>query len=786
MLTSDQVIKKIEHDLNFQLSDEQKAILTADKNRPTLINACAGAGKTTTMMISIIYQIMLNQITPQQVLGITFSKRAQLDMGDKFQKIKSQIETGQNWSLPHFSTFHALFYRLLRMMYPQQRISLVNTNQFQNKLYQKIQSPIDALSINENVARFTDIASKMINYGYSYDGIHVNTNNHNVQIILQNLNNKSDLQTLLSFFGKADDAYYRDYFNVISEYQRLKQTTGSIDFDDMQALVYRNVSTNPMMLQLAQRYLDQYTRLYLDEFQDINPLQWSILRLIVPAQLMQHLVTIGDDDQSIYSFRGSDSGYILNFNKQMPNAQRFNLSTNYRTASDILDIVKPMIESNTLRLTKSLKANNDGGKISVGYRDRYDNTDKALDQFIKDIEASPNQRYAIISRDNLNLSMLSDKLAEHDIYANLGSEYSIFQNTAIYQIIVSVMLALYNDSFKQFYDVSNKIGFSKYKKYLSNYLDKYQKLSDFLASSDSTDSNFATQNQQINRHMQTILIAKNSENKKLADKVMKLLFTLANTLTNDYFSFVINRHYVSYSKTDYENVINYLSNLVLEADNPKDFFALEDMKRASLENVIQQGARQIQAITMHSSKGLEFDETLIYESETSGISDDELILAKKFPAKLSINELKDKLIAIEHPLPTVAMLFDNNISAITLLLNKWFPNHQKAEHLIKNFLSISKSPNAMMALDNLAKEEKKFDFKVLNDDQNLMNLLYMEINTIAKRVEEEKRIYYVGVTRAKSQIIFDRGAKLSTIDQMLDLKKAKQIKEERRDDNDDK
>lgn len=75
----------------------------------------------------------------------------------------------------------------------------------------------------------------------------------------------------------------------------------------------------------------------------------------------------------------------------------------------------------------------------------------------------------------------------------------------------------------------------------------------------------------------------------------------------------------------------------------------------------------------------------------------------------------------------------------------------------------------------MPEEQSKIDFSILNQDQNLLNLLYMEISTISKKVEEEKRIYYVAITRAKDKIIFDRGEKVPTIDTMLNLEKAKTI-----------
>lgn len=764
------VLQTIESNLNITLSDEQRVILLSGLQQPTLINACAGAGKTTTMIMSICYEALLNRCYPADVLGVTFSKRAQLDMGDKYVRIAQKIMPTDNHGQPTFSTFHALFLRLLRMLYPQQQIKIVNVGKYQSKLYQVIKDPVDALTIAENVSRYTDVMSKLINYGYSNDGLQINYQNRNVQTILSNLKTGNDLATLLAYFGQSSEDYYHNYVNVITKYRNIKQQAGAIDFDDMQGILYWAITNNPNARQVCRQYMNRFSRLYLDEFQDINPLQWSIMQIIMPETLQQHLVTIGDDDQSIYSFRGSDSGYILNFDQQIPNAQHFNLSTNYRTASNILDIVKPMIQSNTLRLTKSLKAHRKGGKILIGHRGLY--ADPALEQFIKDIKAQPDKSYAILSRDNLNLSVLSDKLAEQEVYPNLGDTYNIFQNTRIYKIIISIMMAMYNDSYSRYLDNSNYIGFGTYKKALQGLNQHYEKLSEFLESSDANQilkGRMRHIHRTLERTIATIQVAKSSDNPKLKKRMLSLLYLTATSLTEDYFTFVIKHRYVSYSNDDYKNVIMYLESLIDETPQPEEFFALETMKATSLENVITSEDRHIQAITMHSSKGLEFDETLIYESQASNVTTNEFLLAKHFPAKLTIKQLKDKLIKAKEPEIIVALLATNNITSLDLLMKRWFKDKEARDQIVNQLVKL---PNKLVLMPE---EQSKIDFSILNQDQNLLNLLYMEISTISKKVEEEKRIYYVAITRAKDKIIFDRGEKVPTIDTMLNLEKAKTI-----------
>ena len=787
MKTSEAILL-IEQTMGFNMSDEQRSILVFGHGSPTLINSCAGAGKTTTLMMSILYNALVNEIDPKYVLGITFSKRAQLDMENKYQRILKHLvvryEPAKSWGKPTFKTFHSLFLQLMKKLDKKRSFNVVGVGDYQRDLYKKIKHPVAVLSRSENIARFTDVASKLVNFGYSSDGLDVNQDNPQVKVILKNLQQagESPIQALLKFMGHGDEDYWQSYHEVISYYHELKDSSGGLDFDDMQAQLKDLLATHAVKKKLAQRYLEQYQLLYLDEFQDINPLQWSLMQDMLADDDYNHLVAIGDDDQSIYAFRGSDATFILNFTKVIPRAQKFTLSTNYRTKTEILNIVKPMIESNTLRLDKSLKAYENGGKIYCAVREYSQSKlhDDALAKLMLDIQADSDQkqRFAILSRTNLNLSLLTDQLADYGVYFNLGKTEQILQNTKVYQILVWSMKIISDNDFEGLKKVAKYFGFSHYRKFVKSL--QYQSIDEYLHDSGIMK---VADFKEIHDNLLSIRErCKQAEfNGAIASQLTKELLMSVVDLTKRYFSYVLSKHFVSYSNEDYQAVTWHLQRLTERAGSLADFYQHESNKRAKMQEVIEQNDLRLQAITMHSSKGLEFDETLIYEPETAVVTGPMLALADPmmFPADLTLKKLKQILIEASSmtAVTWLTQFAEVGLSSVQTAL-KLAPHVDlyQANKVLQNYLDSS----GKMRRDYYAELEELlmdqgFNFDALANDLGALKMLLMELVSNAKDVEEEKRIYYVAVTRAKRQILFDQPLALPEFDQLLNLDQAQPI-----------
>lgn len=784
----DQTIQKIEAGLGYQLSDEQVAILTSNFQNPTLVNACAGAGKTTTMITAIFYQALTKQTETNQVLGITFSRKAQADMGLKFAQIQQKIATSvpavKRYQMPRFRTFHALFLHLLQKIYPYYHFNVVNWSKYTRELRQDIQHPREALTDYENVKRIMDQAETLINMGYSYDGITVRQTEHNVKIIVDNLipataprDNHHQLLCLLHYYGVLEPNDINDYLRVVKHYNQIKHDHSEIDFNDMQYMLANaltDLKQGPHNRQVVQHQLRPIKQLYIDEFQDINPVQWELIMQLFKPEIINHIVVIGDDDQSIYRFRGSNPNFILNFAKKFAgtsryrNAQTFNLSTNYRTKANILNLVKPMIESNTLRLAKSLKAHQAGGEIDRQIRNGV--TDQAILDFANDVKAQPESKFAILARENADLSLLSDYLAEQGIYPQFGENNNkyIFQNTKIYQTVVTLMHAIYYDDFIEYQANANRIGFSAYQKFVSQY--DYQKLSEFLNQSGwQTDltsrmQGFSSEAWHAKQTYQKLyelkenfrLVQENRDEPTTQKYLTSTILDMVLTMTSDYYAYMLKNHYLGISKTQFDAIIDHLRQLAHAAESCGAFFLKENQKKTAMLN----SNSPLEIMTFHRSKGLEFDETLIYSGLKDNATEANYLLSQQFPARQNPQDMVATI--INEPAKSLALMSANGLQSV-MLFNQTINATEEMQINFNNLMTMVQT-SEFSYLPVI-----KFDHEKFRQNRQLINLMYLEINNLVKQVEEEKRLLYVAVTRAKNKVIFDQAPAQGIITQQLNF-----------------
>lgn len=787
---SDPTIQKIEAGLGYQLSAEQVAILTSNFQNPTLVNACAGAGKTTTMITAIFYQALTGQTATNQVLGITFSKKAQADMGLKFAQIQQKIATSvpevKRYQMPRFRTFHALFLHLLQKIYPYYHFNIVNWSKYTHVLRQDIQHPREALTDYENVKRIMDQAETLINMGYSYDGLTIRQNEHNVQIIVDNLINETaprdnhhQLLCLLHYYGMLEPDDINDYIRVVKHYQQIKHDHSEIDFNDMQYMLENaltDLKQSAHNQQIVQQQLRPIKQLYIDEFQDINPVQWELIMQLFKPAIINHIVVIGDDDQSIYRFRGSNPNFILNFAKKFAgtkryrDAQTFNLSTNYRTKANILNLVKPMIESNTLRLAKSLKAHQSGGEVDRQIR--TDAVDQAILDLANDIAAQPQSKFAILARENADLSLLSDCLAEQGIYPKFGenNDKYIFQNTKVYQTIVTLMHAIYYDDFTEYQANANRIGFYSYQNLVNQY--HYQTISEFLTKSNwqrdlqQKTNGFSREAWQAKQNYQKLyalkenfrLVQENRDEpttqKYLASTILDMVFNM----TSDYYDYMLKNHYLGITKTQLDAIKAHLRFLTHNAESCGAFFLKENQKKTAMLN----SESPVEIMTFHRSKGLEFEETLIYSGLKDNATEANYLLSQQFPARQSPKDMVD--IIINEPAKSLALMSANGLQSV-VLFNQAVNATEEMQINFNNLMTtIQTSEFTYLPVI-------KFNHDQFKHNRKLINLMYLEINNLVKQVEEEKRLLYVAVTRAKNKVIFDQAISQGIITQQLNFRK---------------
>ncbi len=324
-------------DFAKELNAEQlEVVLHGDG--PCLVLAGAGSGKTRVITYRVAY-LLEQGITPEQILLVTFTNKAADEMISRMQKL-----TGSSSRLPWAGTFHHIAYRILRQ-------------------YSSL------LGYKNNLAPYRTAE------GGSGSGFTVLDSDDSETILkLCAKSFKTDsgrnkfpsarvLQSIISFARNSEttieqvlDLKYPQWFvfldaikSVAQEYEQKKKEANAMDFDDL--LV--NLSALLNNEQVRQKYAQQFKYILVDEYQDTNKIQSSIIRKFGSAH--NNVLVVGDDAQSIYSFRAADIANILDFEKAYPGARVFKLETNYRSSQEILQVANDVIANNVRQYKKQLK-----------------------------------------------------------------------------------------------------------------------------------------------------------------------------------------------------------------------------------------------------------------------------------------------------------------------------------------------------------------------------------------------------------------------------------------------
>lgn len=731
-------ISIIEDACGYKLSQEQRICVKEHTNKSTLINACAGSGKTSVMIFSIIFDALTDKIMPDHVLCLTFSKKAQKEMEHRYLKLRARIvrqhpsiKVGY-WGQPHFSTFEAFFYSRLRCLSAYSTAS-VCTNP--TKYYQDIVRFIPSNLKNKDITNKEDLNiifkmyDQLISKGYSIDGMSVNSKNPGVKKLLENQKNKS-LSALISAISEynLDKNFTSRYLIVIKRYQELKEMDDVIDFDDMKVKLiqvllgdYKDKIINSV---------NRYQEVFIDEFQDTDYLQWHIIHTLFHKIIHTHLIVVGDDDQSIYSFRGSSPYFIVNFaDKLVPNAQVFNLSTNYRTEGNILKSALPMIERNQYRLHKLIKAN----KLNSGlcYGD-YSAKRRFQDQrFFKKLffEAHNTKKtIAVLVRYNFQKNLIADILTESNITYNVAGKIESLQESKIYQIYLRIMTAFFENDIENYIKSAKWMGFNKFKKFLTMFRNEYydnssNDLEDFLFSSLSM---FDTEvlNKVPSSDLLLALIKTSLEiidyvklQKKRRDHEFDLVnyFNKINGLLSvglKYYKqkWIISRpqlnvvkDHLAFKMYYYHSFVDFIND---EKDRMKQFNDLRYKKSTG----------RVQLLTIHQAKGMEFDEVFLYGETEDSVTDGWITLNYDFPSNMTYKAFKAK---VNSSLQTY-------LSLATIMVYCDMPN---TGEIFNGFYSR--------------------DSTIINET---LRKCYHEIMKVSAIVEEERRILYVGMTRAKEML----------------------------------
>ena len=314
-----------------KLNERQKEAVLATEG-PVLVLAGAGSGKTTVLVNRIAYMISEKHIRPWNILAITFTNKAAREMKDRIERLLGDTAKDM-W----IGTFHSVCVRILR--------SCIDLLGYSRDFV--IYDTADTKTVMTECLRELDIDEKSFPV-------------RNVLSIISNA--KNDLMDAATF----ENVYKSDYrMSIIAKiyyrYQTKLRKNNAVDFDDIILNTVKILSENPDVLS---KYQDKFQYIRVDEYQDTNNSQYLLINLL--AQANRNLCVVGDDDQSIYKFRGANIGNILNFEDDYSDVQKITLDQNYRSTQNILDAANSVISNNKGRMGKSLwTSNGDGNKVFV-------------------------------------------------------------------------------------------------------------------------------------------------------------------------------------------------------------------------------------------------------------------------------------------------------------------------------------------------------------------------------------------------------------------------------------
>lgn len=396
--------------------EQRKAITHGDG--PMLVLAGPGSGKTFVITRRIRNLIEEKKVSPDKILVITFTKNSAEEMKARFDSLMGA-------SMPvSFGTFHAIFFYMLRSCYGYDAGSIVR----EKEKKQYLKRIIDGFGIDEEI--------------YTYES----------QIL-------SDISRIKNFGSNPYEAgvkYVSDeiFGRIYEEYASALKENHKLDFDDM-VLECRNMLLNNHA-ELV-RWRENYKYILIDEFQDINPMQYEVVRLL--ARPSNNLFIVGDDDQSIYGFRGSKPEIMLGFKEDYKDAQTVCLSTNYRSHMDIVDSASLLIGNNTNRYKKRLKAASEKKGIVRLYG--FDNSQQECEHIIRLINTQKRRGdysdVAIIYRTNGSARFLTKALTDSKIpYSFKEKPLSFFDSEVARDILAILAFASGDHSRRHFLRFMNK------------------------------------------------------------------------------------------------------------------------------------------------------------------------------------------------------------------------------------------------------------------------------------------------------------------------------------------
>lgn len=376
-------------------AEQAKAIFTTEG--PLLVFAGAGSGKTRVLTYRAAYLVENKKVAPEQILAITFTNKAANEMKERIRALIGDHADGM-WAM----TFHSMCARILRKhasdigyknnfsIYDTDDSKSVIAKIIKENLYQKILSPAPVLGFISN---------------------------------LKNQNIAPDKYV-------ASTREERAIIHIYELYEEQLYKNNALDFDD---LLLKTVELFEDFPDILEDYQEQFHYIMVDEYQDTNSLQFLLVSML--AEKHENVCVVGDDDQSIYGFRGADIQNILDFESNYPNTLVIKLEENYRSSGNILNTANAVIKNNTMRSIKKLKTTRDPGK-KVHYIN-YETASLEASSVIRDIieQSCDYKDIAILYRTNAQSRLLEEACIKYSLPYRIVGGINFYQRKEIKDMV---------------------------------------------------------------------------------------------------------------------------------------------------------------------------------------------------------------------------------------------------------------------------------------------------------------------------------------------------------------
>lgn len=544
---------------------EQEEAIT-HKGGPLMVLAGPGSGKTLVITYRVKWLIENAGVHPSNILVITFTRAAAEEMKKRFFMFDGMANTPVI-----FGTFHSIFFMILRYAYRYTAANIIREDV--KRRYIKEMTENMELEIEDENEFLSGIINEI-----SY------VKGEMMSLSYYHSNNCSD-----ELFAQIYEGYEK----------RLREEN-LIDFDDMLVFCYELLKEREDIRTLWQ---NKFQHILIDEFQDINKVQYEIIRML--AGKGDHLFIVGDDDQSIYRFRGARPEIMLGFEKDYPEAKKVILNTNYRCSEEIVEGAEHLISHNTKRFPKNMQAAR-GSKVPITFRNLKDAGEECTD-ILKGIrfyykKGIPLEDMAVIFRTNTQPRLLVGRLMEYNIPFQMRDVIpNIFDHWIARNILTYIKLAMGNRDRKLFLQVMNRP-----KRYISR--------------------SMITEPQVDLKKLKQQTFGK----KWLYEKIDKLemdLYLLRKMEPYAAIQYIRNgigyedymNEYAQFRRMnpdDLEEVLNQIQESAKEYHSFEEWFAYIESYGEELRKQMEAGRQQKSGVTlttMHSSKGLEYEVVFVMD-----------------------------------------------------------------------------------------------------------------------------------------------------------------------------